>query len=125
GGNARGCLEGPVTVAQQNRKTRAGVRGRQIKLAVAVEIADGDRFGTAARAVSDGRQKGTVTVADENGDVVRATVRHREIGLSVAIEVATDYEMWMAAAGVAGSALKRTVSVSEEDRDIIGTVVGN
>ena len=60
----------------------------EIRVAIAVEIADDDRVRRDARCVGHARFERPVAMIEEHADVVRVEARDGEIGITVAIEIA-------------------------------------
>ncbi len=101
-------------VAQQHVGV-VGVGGRQVELAVLVEVAhrEGLWEGTGRRVLR--RLKCSVGVTQEDADIVTAVVGRRNVQTAVAIEVRRDDILWAGCNGVRRAAVKNlpTRSASE------------
>src|SRR6185312_14541133 len=80
----------PLAVAEEDRHVAVLVAGRDVRVGVAVEVADRDRVGTPA--LGRERRAGTareaaLAVAEQHRDVPAARIRGGKVGPSVAVEV--------------------------------------
>jgi DNA-binding transcriptional ArsR family regulator len=76
-----GTVQSPRCVEEHGDGVRAGVRNRQVRLAVAVQVADHDRERAASGPVVALGPEAAVAPAQEHGDGGRAAVRGRQVRL--------------------------------------------
>ena len=133
GGMTHGVGERPAAVTEVNREIpRLDVRHREVGLAVAVEIADGQREGAIPRSKARAQAECPVPVAEQDRNTapvgVRVEVRvpgvgDREIAPRVAIEIARrDENRPVVGQGDAGLLSIGPVTVPEEDRESVGVI---
>ena len=64
------------------------VRNREIEVAIAVEVADGDGLRTPPNGEGPARPEGPIGVSEQHRDRVGAGARDREVEVVIAVEVA-------------------------------------
>jgi hypothetical protein len=114
-------LERPVAVAEQDAETgTVGIWGREVELAVLVEVGDGDVLRVRADRVADSRVEGAVGVAEQDCDLVGGITRGDEVEVPVRVEVGDDEPHRAPRSVVVDGGLRRPVAVAEEDADAAG-----
>ncbi len=113
-------LEGAVAVAEKDGNSAGGASHRQIRLAVAIQVASGQRAG---HGIADGSLERPIAAAEKQ----HSAVAFGEIELAIAVEVGRNE---VAGGKVGGGPrrqghsqrrLKGSIAVAEEDRDALRT----
>src|SRR5439155_55348 len=127
---ARSDPKGSIAVAEHHRD-RAGPRAaplvddREVFHSIAIEVADGHKARTGAGAEARRRPKGSIAVAQEDGDRATMIVRDRQIVHAVTIEVADGHRRREDASRTTTSRegqrlLEGPLTVAEQHRDSSG-----
>ena len=118
GGKLGRLLEGTVAVAEKDGNSADGSFHRQIRLAVSIQVAGGQRAGYS---IADGSLKGSITAAEKQ----HGAVTFGQIELAIAVEVGRN-EVAGGKVGVgpwrqghAQRLLKGSVAVAEKDGDAL------
>ncbi len=116
-------IEGAVALAEQDREDAAAIARvvvghGQIELPVAIEIAGGDIEGIVADGVIDLGRETTVTLIEQNGNVIRSRVYYREVRKAVAIEIAGRDGERPATGRISHRRLKSAVSIAQQYLDL-------
>src|SRR5205823_5608846 len=98
--------EGAITVVEQHRH-RGGARdaGDDIRMAVAVDVADGNRnrISRDAGAISYCRGKGAIAIVEQHGDCGHPLTWDDDIQVAIAVEITDGYAQGIGSSGVGDS----------------------
>src|SRR5260370_32932582 len=92
----------------------------EIRFTIAIEIShDKGKWRAADRDVRH-RSEGSVSVPDEDGDIIRISVRYGEIESAISIEIACNYAIGICSDKKAAAGGESTFSVAAENQHLIG-----
>jgi hypothetical protein len=91
-------LKSPVPIAQEHTHAAAALIGDgKIGAAIAIEISDGDRKGSAAHGDSPNGLERPVPIAQQHIHAAASRVFHRQVLPAIAIEISNGSEEWAGA----------------------------
>src|SRR5262249_37388668 len=110
-------LERAVAISKKNAQVEfTRVCYREVQLAVAIVVGNGDMVWTRSSLVKHSRLKRSIAISKENSNVVACrAVSDCQVELSISIKISHSYEFREATGRIIYSGLKASVAVAEQD----------